>query len=92
MAAQLCPVPREPVESAPRELTWAPIDGDRTSQLLDAIERKRQILELATKGLAHELRKLDQMHPLRRYAAIAALAAEELGEDLCDLHHTLYGR
>lgn len=92
MATQLRAVPRETVEPAPRQITWAPVDGDLASQLLERIERKRLIVELATNGLAHELRKLDPMHPLRRYAAIAALTAEELAEDLYDLHHTLYGR
>lgn len=92
MAAHLRAVPNEPVESPlPRELTWTPVDGDRAVQLMDAIETKRQILDLAANGLAHELRQLDQFSPLRRYAAIMALTVRELGDDLAALDANLFG-
>ncbi len=92
-ASHLRAVPNEPVElpATTRELRWTPVDGDRAVQLMDAIERKRQILDLAANGLAHELRQLDQFASLRRYAAIMALAVHELGDDLAALDHNLFG-
>ena len=61
------------------------VAGSHLAILVDSLERQLRILELASTGLAHELRQQPALSPLARYAAIQVAAVEQVQVDLLAL-------